>query len=266
MPRPLSYPKSTKEGSGLRISLSFQVPFPVADARERLVVFHHAGGSSLSFLKLAQALRGHYDVWLAELPGRGLRQGEPSPVSLRDFARAAAREIPDDLPLTFYGHSMGAGLAYEAALALEEAGRSLKRVVVSCCRPPAAGHGPAILRDRPYDTWTDDDLLRAMASYGPIPAALREPAGREYYLPLFRLDLTLIREYQSAALPMRAPILAVAGRGDAEVRPAVMQGWRDYTDGTFQLLTEEGGHFCVLERPAFLSGLFERLAGASVVA
>lgn len=238
----------------------------MAAPRERLVVFHHAGGSSLSFLKLAKALSGVYEVWLAELPGRGVRHQESPPVSLRDFARAAAREIPDDLPLTFYGHSMGAGLAYEAALALEEEGRVLKRLVVSCCRPPAAGHGPAILRDRPYEEWTDEDLLRAMASYGPIPAALREPAGRAYFLPFFRLDLALIREYQSLALPVKAPILAVAGRSDAEVRPAVMQGWREYTEGTFQLLTEEGGHFCVLERPAFLSGLFERLSSAPVVA
>jgi surfactin synthase thioesterase subunit len=250
----------------LRISLSFQAPFPAEAPRERLVVFHHAGGSSLSFLKLAKQLSGAYDVWLAELPGRGIRHQESPPVSLRDYARAAAREIPGDLPVTLYGHSMGAGLAYEAALMLEEEEKPLKRVVVSCCRPPAAGHGPTLLRDRPYENWTDEDLLRAMAAYGPIPAALREPAGRAYFLPLFRLDLTLIREYQSLALPLRAPILAVAGRGDAEVRPAVMQGWREYTEGTFQLLTEEGGHFCVLERPAFLSGLFERLAAASVVA
>jgi len=231
-----------------------------------LVVFHHAGGSSLSFLKLAKSLSATYEVWLAELPGRGVRHHEAAPSSLRDFARAASREIPGDLPLSFYGHSMGAGLAYEAALALEEEGRALKRLVVSCCRPPAAGHGPALLRERPYEEWTDEELLRAMASYGPIPAALREPAGREYFLPLFRLDLTLIREYQSAALTLKSPILAVAGRGDAEVRPAVMQGWREYTEGSFQLLTEEGGHFCVLEKPAFLAGLFERLAAASVVA
>ncbi|RZA08746.1 MAG: thioesterase [Proteobacteria bacterium] len=241
-------------------TLNFHIPFPAAEAKERLVVFHHAGGSALSFAKLAKGLGGgHYEVWLAELPGRGFRHREPALTSLKEYALACAREIPFDVPVNLYGHSMGAGLAFETARSAEAAGNRVRRVIVSCCRPPAAGHGPSILKELDPGAWNDEELLRAMALYGPVPPALQDPAGRTYFLPLFRHDLTLIRQYHCEGPPLHAPILAIAGRSDPEVRPAVMQGWRDYTEGTFQLLTEEGGHFCVLEKPAALQGLFERL-------
>lgn len=230
---------------------------------ERLAIFHHAGGSSYSFLKLARALAGHYEVLLAEIPGRATRQQEPAPDSLLDFARTAAAELKTDLPLTLYGHSMGAGLAYECAAAMEEKGAVIKRVVVSCCRAPGAQHMPSTLRERAPETWTDADLLRAMAAFGRIPKALESAEAQAYFLPLFRLDLTLIRKYRSEARLLAAPILGIAGREDGEVRPTAMGEWAQYTRGQFQLRTEAGGHFCVLEDPALLVGLFERLAVSS---
>lgn len=227
------------------------------------MIFHHAGGSSYSFLKLARALSGHYEVLLAEIPGRATRQQEAPPVSLRDFARAAAAELGDDLPLTLYGHSMGAGLAYECALAREERGAPLKRVVVSCCRAPGAQHLPTVLRERAPETWSDADLLRAMAAFGPVPKALESDEAKAYFLPLFRLDLALIRQYRSEARALKAPILGIAGRDDAEVRPTAMGEWAQYTRGRFQLRTEAGGHFCVLEDSSLLVSLFERFAASS---
>lgn len=43
-------------------------------------------------------------------------------------------------------------------------------------------------------------------------------------------------------------MLALSGTEDANNGPAVMEGWRRFTTGSFQLVTVEGGHFFPKEK------------------
>jgi pyochelin biosynthesis protein PchC len=231
---------------------SFHIPFPAAGAM-RLAVFHHAGGSGLSFLKLAKQLSSRVEVVLAELPGRGRRHRETEVASLAAFASEAAAELADmePRPLTLYGHSMGALVAYEIAKTL---GPRVERLVVSSCRCPASRHGPDGLRlNAPL---SDELLLTLMAEYGPLPKELSFPGAREYFLPLFRADLKLISQYAGVREPVSPPILAMGGGTDPVVSEADLREWAAYTQGGFELRMLEGGHFFVLEDSSILEKAF----------
>src|SRR5262249_44068476 len=84
------------------------------------------------------------DVCPVELPGRGVRLGEPpSPdlTRLCDDVLAAIDELPA-LPLAVFGHSMGAKIAFELARRLDD---RLVHPFAPCApraRAPRAPGGP----------------------------------------------------------------------------------------------------------------------------
>src|ERR1700761_3436951 len=92
------------------------------DARTvlRLFCFPHAGGDANAFSGWRKELPRTLDVCPILLPGRGRRSLEPHGRQLTTMAAAIAAELPEmlELPFAFYGHSMGALLAFEVARAL----------------------------------------------------------------------------------------------------------------------------------------------------
>lgn len=95
--------------------------FPFLDennlAPYRLICFHHAGGSALTF---SSWLNHFSDIELipAELPGHGTRIGESCGRNfqsvIEELAEAVFR-IRDDRPFYFLGHSMGSLIAFQTA-------------------------------------------------------------------------------------------------------------------------------------------------------
>ena len=110
------------------------------DSPVRLVCFPHAGGSASFFFPVAKALAPAIDVTAVQYPGRQDRRTEPNIDNIADLADAilpAVRPLTDR-PLAFFGHSMGAILAYEVALRLEKDGAApLTRLYASGRRAPS---------------------------------------------------------------------------------------------------------------------------------
>ncbi|MDQ0954324.1 surfactin synthase thioesterase subunit [Streptomyces phaeochromogenes] len=93
---------------------------PAPDASTRLVCFPHAGGSATFYHPVSRALSPEIDVVAVQYPGRQERRTEPLVDSVEKLADLIVPELEPwlDRPLTFFGHSMGASLAYEVALRL----------------------------------------------------------------------------------------------------------------------------------------------------
>ncbi|TXC66112.1 thioesterase [Piscinibacter aquaticus] len=112
-------------------------PRPACDLR--LVCFHHAGVGAAVYRPWAVDLPPDVEVCAIELPGRGSRLRE---APLDSVARIVSELIPHlqaevDRPFAFFGHSMGAVLAYETAVALSAAGGPVpQHLFVSGRRPP----------------------------------------------------------------------------------------------------------------------------------
>jgi medium-chain acyl-[acyl-carrier-protein] hydrolase len=83
----------------------------------RLFCFPYAGGSAEVYRSWQRWFPEQVDVCLMHLPGRGKRMNEPAFTHVAPLAKAIVDRIADEIsvPYAFYGHSMGATIAFEVA-------------------------------------------------------------------------------------------------------------------------------------------------------
>jgi glycosyltransferase involved in cell wall biosynthesis len=98
--------------------------FPTAGgaggAARRLFCFPHAGGGASAFARWERMLPAGVAVCPAQLPGRESRVSEPPLADMGALVQALAEAIQPHLgrPFAFFGHSMGAVVAFELAVYL----------------------------------------------------------------------------------------------------------------------------------------------------
>lgn len=174
-------------------------------------------------------------------PGRGTRAGEPPAEAITHLAHEAADALTAsdlDIPLTLFGHSLGALVAYETARLLT---RPLTLAVSSC--------GSAHLPRRSLSPDENDKVLwTQLVELGGISASMaRNPLIRALTLPAARADLRINNAYRWAAgPPLEHPVLALAGDTDSLVPVADVQAWQHLTHARLRLHLHPGGHFYLL--------------------
>lgn len=223
------------------------------EARGRVAVFHHAGGSSFSYAGWARHLDPGIELCGIDLPARAGRSTE-LPIGDWDRYRQACHEVLRDLrplPTVLVGHSLGALLAYEAAHVLcSIAPTSLRALCVTGCRAP--GHDDDALRGRrALSRLSDDDLLDELFQLGGTPAdTMDEDAYRRVLVPVSRHDFGLLEAYRHEERPqLTVPVHAFGGRSDPEVTEASLHAWRAATNGRFSASMLPGGHFFSYQYP-----------------
>src|SRR5690606_26030993 len=78
----------------------------------------HAGGAASYFAPLARALSSAVEVLGVQYPGRQNRRFETPVDNLQHLVDLIVKELPPG-PYAFFGHSMGALLAFETTRRLE---------------------------------------------------------------------------------------------------------------------------------------------------
>jgi len=86
-------------------------------------MFPHSGGSVLEYLKWSPLLPDTA-LYGVQPPGRGARLREPALTRMPDLVGAILDAVKFESPYLFFGHSLGALVAYEVAAALREANAS----------------------------------------------------------------------------------------------------------------------------------------------
>lgn len=213
----------------------------------QLVCFPHAGGSASFYLPLSVALTPAIDVTAVQYPGRQDRRDEPGPGSIPDLADAifAAVRPMAARPLAFFGHSMGAILAYEVAMRLEDAGAApLARLYVSGRRAPSCR------RLERLHLRSDQALIAELRRLSGTSAdLLTDPEALEMILPAIKSDYRAIETYEpDGARPVRAPVTAIIGGEDSRVTIDEARAWNQYSTASFDLRVLPGGHFYLIDR------------------
>lgn len=212
------------------------------DAAARLVCCPHSGGSASYFRPLSSALSPTVEALAVQYPGRQDRRAEPLIGDLRELAVRLADVLTDEPgPLAFFGHSMGAVLAFQVAQRLERGGREVAALFVS-------GHrAPSVRRNEWLHLSSDAELLQEVRTLGGTEADLLDDEEIvRVALPVIRNDTQAVETYRHEGgiePDLRCPIIAVTGTEDPRVDVAEAEKWRDHTSGGFELHTFPGGHF-----------------------
>ncbi|MBD9723943.1 thioesterase II family protein [Streptomyces caniscabiei] len=233
---------------------------PAPDAPVRLLCLPHAGGSASAYHPMALALAPAADVLAAQYPGRQDRYAEPPASSVRELAERIAEAVSgdDDRPLALFGHSMGALVAYEVALALQTAGRPPARLFVSGRRAPSTPWtGPRL------HLGSDAELLRAVRRLGGTDGQVFEDEELvQLVLPALRGDYRALETYEPRPDDrLSCPLTVLTGDADPVTPVADARAWAGHTDGPTELCVFPGGHFYLNERPEEVVGVVRRHLG-----
>jgi len=226
-------------------------------AAVRLFCIPYAGGSASPYQPWRKVLPPLIDVDPVSLPGRDARIGEPPLRAMGSAVDALVGELFPriDRPFVFFGHSMGALLAYEVARRAEEAGLPLVGLLASGAPAP---HLHA--RSRDLHALPDAELVQELRRLGGTPReALENPELMALVLPTLRADFELCETYRHrAGPPLGCPVHVFGGLGDEGVPREDLEAWRALTSASFRLRMLPGGHFFLHESETLLTHMLAR--------
>lgn len=217
--------------------------FPGAEgeARVRVFCFPHAGGGAAAFA--GWTLGDGVKVCPVRLPGREARLAEAPFERMAPLIEALGEAFRPYLggPFVFFGHSMGAVVAFELARWLRR-GRLAQplALLVSGARAPQfrRNHVP------PPDPDDETFLVEVRRLQGIPPEVLETPDLMRVILPALRADAALYRRYiYTEEAPLSMPIRAYGGDADPNIRRDHLEAWAEQTSSSYALRVLEGGHF-----------------------
>jgi len=222
---------------------------PAREAAVRLVCFPHAGGAASAYFAFSRALPSSVEALSVQYPGREDRRGEPVLTDVRELADSLAGALAPwhGERLAFFGHSMGAIVAFEVADRLRQHhGVSPVAFFASARRAPSAA------REEHVHLLDDHGLLAELkALSGTATALFDNPEIVRMVLPAIRGDYRAIETYEySPGAVLDCPVTAFAGAADHRVAIPEVRAWRDHTTGEFALRVFPGGHFYLHEHRA----------------
>jgi len=225
-------------------------PYPAGPATERsplLFCLHHGGAGASAYRDWQRLLGTDVEVVPVQLPGREARLAEPVERSIAALTERLAGPVVERAggrPFAFFGHSMGALLAYDLSFALTADGQPPVHLAVSGCAPPHLRAATSV------HTLSDDEFLAHVTALEGTPAEILDnPTLLELVLPVLRDDFAACETYTYTERgPLDAPIAIFAGESDPGVPPAGMARWADLTSGGASVDVFPGSHFYLHER------------------
>jgi medium-chain acyl-[acyl-carrier-protein] hydrolase len=218
-------------------------PRPNPSARLRLFCFPYAGGGASVFYSWAEGLPSEVELCPIQLPGRESRLSEPPFIRLPPLVQTLALAIGPhlDKPFAFFGHSMGATIAFELARRLREQGGP-----TPLCLIVSGGQAPHLPDPAPPIHYLpEEEFITELRRLNGTPdAVLRHAELLQLFLPLLRADLAMYETYEYVAgEPLECPVFAFGGYEDQLVDWKDLASWQEQTSGSFALHMFSGDHF-----------------------
>ncbi len=232
---------------------------PRPRAKVRLFCFPYAGGGASIYRAWPDALP-HLDVCALQPPGRETRMREAPLTRLDPLVDSAVEAILPllDQPFAFFGYSLGAYVAFEAARRLRARGAPTPvRLFLAACPAPQIAR-----RKPPIHELPEAELIQEIKSYAGTPAEVLEHEElMALLLPLLRADFGVFETYAPRAeAPLDVPLSILGGLTDEDATRADLDAWREHTTSAFVLRMFPGNHFFLnTERTRLLTSILQDL-------
>lgn len=214
-------------------------------AKLRLFCFPYAGGGAHIFRSWPEGLSADLEVCPVQLPGRGTRMREQAFSKLEPLIELLGEALLThlDMPFAFFGHSLGAKVAYEMARHLEKENKP--RPVYLFVSGSRAVHLPRT--EPPTYNLPDLEFLENLRSLNGISKeAFENVEIMRLMLPVLRADVELVQTYVYTPGPvLGCPILALGGLQDQSISRQQIEAWRELTSNSFRLEMLPGDHFFI---------------------
>jgi medium-chain acyl-[acyl-carrier-protein] hydrolase len=214
----------------------------LSSGKSRMFCFPYAGGNATLFRNWKNYFREDVEIWAVEFPGRSCRLSEPAYTSVRPLVDELANVVSEwlDKPFVFWGHSMGALIAFELSCKLaDQIGKQPEHLFVS------ARSAPQFPSTEPTYTLPYDKFVQELHRLeGTPPEVLENEELLTILVPLLRADFQLVQTYQyQHTYTLTCPITAMGGVNDKDVSREQLEGWKSVSSGPFKLQMFAGNHF-----------------------
>jgi medium-chain acyl-[acyl-carrier-protein] hydrolase len=236
---------------------------PNPRAKLRLFCFHYAGGNASVFRTWPNALPVEIEVCAVQLPGRENRLREPTFTRLPNLIQALTPALRPymTMPFAFFGHSLGALIAFELTRQLrrEEQPGPLHLFLSS--------HRAAQLPDPdpPIHQLPEAEFIDKLRELNGTPEeVLRSVELMQLLLPCLRADFAVYETYAYASdAPLDCPFSVFGGLQDKEISRDDLLPWREQTTSTCNLRMFPGDHFYLHQtQPLLLKAIYQDLLPA----
>jgi medium-chain acyl-[acyl-carrier-protein] hydrolase len=236
-------------------------PRPIEQPIFRLICFPYAGGSAVFFSKWLRSLPAGVELSSVEYPGHGSRLREPPSQTLEEIITHAARDVLPllEVPFAFFGHSMGALVAFEIARRFAAGAGPIPRRLFLSAR--GAPHLPR--RQRPSrSTLPAADLIKVMLELGGSAQVIAENEELiNLFLPPLRADLRALETWEYKEGPPLTIPFSLFGAADDTAAPwPRVEAWEALTTAPTNKHLFSGGHFYIQDNyPAVVATIMEEL-------
>jgi len=215
----------------------YRIMTPRPQARRRLLILPHAAGGPAYYRDWVRDVPADCELVVMQLPGREARWGEPPLTRMDSLMATLQRELAAlwSLPVSLFGHSLGAIIAYELARRFP-----VEQLILAGARAPLVPHDHSPLHPLPAPA-----LRRVLRRLGGSPNEVL--ANDEMFgllLPVMRADLELLETYVHRPGPaLDIPLRVFGGFLDERTPLIDLLPWRVCTRGETQIEARSGGHF-----------------------
>jgi surfactin synthase thioesterase subunit len=206
-----------------------------------MYIFPHAGGSASFYVPFAKTFTADIRRIAVQYPGRQGTHDLASFTSIADLADAVFGKVSPTVhrgdSIAFFGHSMGAMVAFEVARRFEDAGLPVQALFLSACAAPGrVGYD--------YISESDRGLLDAVSEMtGVNPEFLENEEFAARILPTLR-GFKAISTYDCPAdATVSCPIYAFYADDDEVATYAKVAPWSERTTADFAVREFPGHHF-----------------------
>ena len=221
------------------------LPEPDPQAPARLFLFPHAGSGGMIYRSWPPLLPEDVAYQIVQLPGRELRRNEPTFRQIEPLVDALYEAIADELderPFAFFGHCLGAQLAYRVTLELERDGLRGPVLIGASGWTPVGFSMTTMEQAR----MPEDELIGWMKTLGSFPEDVYDdPDTLAMIIPALRADMEVSATYIDDGAGISSPIVAYSGKSDPLMPWQAMAAWTSRTPKYLGNSTFSGGHFYI---------------------